>query len=152
MRRGLWALALLAAAASPAFAAEPAAGSTVTAESSSAAAPPSGSTIQADSSAASAPAAVPAEPAFPPVSVKEHPAKRFENVFFISLPFTSLYSAVLTLAAAAIIQKGDVDFTEPYQFATAGLAASGALYIAWQDTARGGPSLSEVKRKEPGQK
>jgi len=60
--------------------------------------------------------------------------RRMETVFFITLPFASLYSSLLTLGAAAVIQKGEVRFTVGYQAAAAGLAVLAAGWVAWKDS------------------
>lgn len=72
------------------------------------------------------------------------PARRFETVFFVTLPFSSLYSGALVLLAAAIIQKGRVDFTVPYQVTTISLAVAGAGWSAWRDAKTGGPDLKGI--------
>jgi len=80
----------------------------------------------------------------------ETPARRYETVFFISLPFTSLYSGIIMLGVSAAIQKGNVRFTVPYQATTAGLALMTAGWIAWHDKQTGGPDLSAVEpRPQP---
>ena len=76
----------------------------------------------------------------------EHPAKRFENVFFISLPFTALYSAILTIGAAFAIEvgirKGSLRITIPYQAAAVGLACGSSAWIAWRDHSSPSPEVS----------
>ena len=72
--------------------------------------------------------------------------RRMETVFFISLPFTSLYSGIFMLGVSAAIQKGRVNFTVPYQTITAGLALVASGWIAWHDKKTGGPDLREVER------
>jgi len=79
----------------------------------------------------------------------ESTTRRYETVFFISLPFTSLYSGIFMLGVSAAIQKGDVRFTVPYQATTAGLALLAAGWIAWHDNKIGGPDLREVERVVP---
>lgn len=74
----------------------------------------------------------------------DSPVQRFETVFFVTLPFASLYSGAITLVAAAIIQKGRVDFTLPYQVTTISLAALGAGWSAWRDAKSGGPDLKRI--------
>ena len=68
------------------------------------------------------------------IEAAESVSRRMETVFFIALPFASLYSALLALGAAAIIQKGEVRFTVGYQIATAGLASIAAGWVAWKDS------------------
>jgi hypothetical protein len=101
--------------------------------------------------AASLPAADPgASILAPPPGQKaakpEHPVKRFENVFFISLPFTALYSAALTIGAAAAIEigirKGNLRITVPYQVVAAALACGSSAWIAWRDHSSPAPKVS----------
>jgi len=73
--------------------------------------------------------------------------RRFETVFFISLPFCSLYSGVFMLGVSAITQKGNARFTVPYQATTLGIALFTSGWIAWNDHKKGGPDLSEVENK-----
>ena len=79
----------------------------------------------------------------------ESRTRRMETVFFISLPFTSLYSGIVMLGVSAAIQKGHVRFTVPYQSITAGLALLSSGWIAWHDHQTGGPDLTEVESKTP---
>jgi hypothetical protein len=72
------------------------------------------------------------------VVAPENPIRRFESVFFITLPFTSLYSGILMLGISAVIQRGNVNFNIPLQTATAVLAVGGAAFSAWRDTSAGG--------------
>lgn len=79
----------------------------------------------------------------------ESAPRRFETVFFISIPFTSLYSSLLVLGVSAVVQKGDIRFTVPYQATTAGLSLLAAGWIAWHDHETGGPDLREVTGSTP---
>ena len=82
----------------------------------------------------------------------ESATRRFEAVFFISLPFTSLYSGLVVLGVSAIVQKGNVNFTVPYQAATIGIAVLASGWMAWDDYKHGGPDLKEVERVDPAAK
>jgi hypothetical protein len=82
----------------------------------------------------------------------ESATRRYETVFFISLPFTSLYSGLIVLGFSAIVQKGNVKFTVPYQAATIGLAVLASGWMAWEDHVHGGPDLREVERVDPAAK
>jgi hypothetical protein len=75
----------------------------------------------------------------------ESPLRRFESVFFITLPFSSLYSSLIMLGVAAIAQGGNVDFTSRYQVATASLAVALAAWSGWRDASTGGIKLEGVK-------
>jgi hypothetical protein len=83
----------------------------------------------------------------------EHPVKRFENVFFISLPFTALYSAILVIGTAAVIQVGiqkdSLRITIPYQAAAAGLACGASAWIAWHDHVSPPPEVSPAPLAVP---
>lgn len=63
----------------------------------------------------------------------ESALRRFENVFFISLPFTALHSTLLTTGVALAAQKGKFRLTLGYQIAGIGLAILGAGWIAVRD-------------------
>jgi hypothetical protein len=93
--------------------------------------------------------ASPARAEGPEAPFTETTNRRLETVFFISLPFTSLYSGIFMLGISAAVQKGDVRFTVPYQATTAGLALLASGWIAWHDKKTGGPDLSEVERAVP---
>jgi len=77
-------------------------------------------------------------------AVPESPVRRFESVFFITLPFASLYSGIVMIGVSAALQKGKVNFTMPYQVATVVLASVLAGYSAWRDMSMGGPSLQGI--------
>ena len=98
--------------------------------------------------AADAGASILATPSGQQAAKPEHPVKRFENVFFISLPFTALYSAALTIGAAAAIQIGirkeNLRITIPYQVAAAALACGSSAWIAWHDQSSPAPEVSPV--------
>ncbi len=74
----------------------------------------------------------------------ESPVRRFESVFFITLPFASLYSGIVMVGVSAALQKGKVNFTVPYQVATVVLASVVAGWSAWRDMSMGGPSLKGI--------
>ena len=59
--------------------------------------------------------------------------RRSESVFFISLPFTALYSMLLTGAAALAIERGDVRNPDLYLGISMGTAALASGLIAWRD-------------------
>ncbi len=63
--------------------------------------------------------------------------RRFETVFLISLPFTALYSGVLTLGAAAAIESGikggSLTIGPAYQITAAALALTASTLIARKD-------------------
>lgn len=63
----------------------------------------------------------------------ESALRRFENVFFISLPFTALHSTLLITGIALAAQKGEFKLTLGYQIAGIGLAILGAGWIAVKD-------------------
>jgi hypothetical protein len=59
--------------------------------------------------------------------------KRLENVFFISLPFTALYSSLFTLAAGFAIEGKRFKLDAPYLTFSMSLATAGAAFIAGRD-------------------
>ena len=76
-----------------------------------------------------------ASPARPSVesTYTESALRRTENVFFISLPFTALYAALLTGGAALAIEHGEFRHRDLYVGVSMGLAAGAAGLIAWRD-------------------
>jgi len=67
----------------------------------------------------------------------EPPARRFETLFVISLPFTTLYAGALTVGLTWGWQAGvrgePFRFTPAAQAAAVGLALAGSAWIAWRD-------------------
>lgn len=74
-------------------------------------------------------------PARPSLNSTYHESglRRTENVFFISLPFTALYAAVLTGGTALAIGKGHVRRPDVWLGISMGLATSVSAVIAWRD-------------------
>ncbi len=70
-------------------------------------------------------------------AAEDPPARRFETVFVISLPFTTLYAGAATFAVTYGIQVGlrhePFQFTPAAQTVALGLALAGAAWIAWRD-------------------
>jgi len=66
-------------------------------------------------------------------AVPESSLRRTENVFFISLPFTALYSALLVGGAALAIERGDVRHPDLVLGLSIGLATTASALIAWHD-------------------
>lgn len=95
--------------------------------------------------AAGAPPAGP-DPARPSLesAYRESGLRRTENVFFISLPFTALYSAILTGTAALLIERGDIRHPDLYLGISVGLAASASALIAWRDSRAPAPAPPPV--------
>jgi uncharacterized membrane protein YebE (DUF533 family) len=84
------------------------------------------------------PLATPAASAAPPVTgdpawQSESPAKRFETVTLIALPFMALYSSILTAGTMLLFQKGRMKLTTGYQAAGLTLAFGASAWIAWKD-------------------
>ncbi len=75
----------------------------------------------------------PARPALES-AYRESGLRRTENVFFISLPFTALYSAILTGTAALLIEGRNVRHPDLYLGVSVGLAATASALIAWRDS------------------
>jgi hypothetical protein len=70
----------------------------------------------------------------------ESPVRRFETVFFISLPFTALYGSLITTAAGYAIQGKRFRLTTPVLAVDLSAACALAAWIAgrdaraWRDT------------------
>lgn len=90
----------------------------------------------------------PAPPPIDPAWASESAVKRFETVSLISLPFTALYSMILTAGAMLVIQKGHMKMTTGYRVAALTLAVGASSWIAWKDLGlrRAAPSstLSDI--------
>jgi hypothetical protein len=84
----------------------------------------------------------------------ESAVRRFETVFMISLPFTALYSGILTLGAATAIEVGIKGRTlrvgTAYQIAGASLALATSSWIAWRD--KKAPKNQEDQPSKPSKK
>jgi len=91
--------------------------------------------------------AVPKVPALPGPEVPEveSSVRRFENVFFISLPFTTLWSVILIAGTALAVQKGNLKLTTGMRVAGISLALGGSGLIAWRDFRAGGTSRSGTR-------
>jgi hypothetical protein len=65
-------------------------------------------------------------------------------VFFISLPFTALYAALITTGIALAVGPDRVSRPEIWLAASAGAAATASGVIAWRDAraARRGPAAA----------
>jgi hypothetical protein len=66
----------------------------------------------------------------------ESRVRRFENVFFISLPFTALYSAVLVAGSGLAIEGRRFTVRGPWLAAGIALPVLGSGWIAWRDQRR----------------
>ena len=74
----------------------------------------------------------------------ESSLKRFENVFFISLPFTALYASLLTTAGGYAIRGRRFALTTPVIVLDLSLAAAASALIASRDAkanAGAGPAV-----------
>ena len=81
-------------------------------------------------------------------------ARRFETVFLISLPFTALYSGILTLGAAAAIESGikggSLTIGPAYQITAAALALTASALIARNDARARREALTMAAMAYPG--
>jgi len=102
-----------------------------------AAAPGRADPVSADAVTAAPSATVAADgaPARSPLdsAYRESSLRRTENVFFISLPFTALYAALLTGGVALAVEKGSVRRPEVWLGISMGLATTASAVIAWRD-------------------
>lgn len=80
---------------------------------------------------------------------RESALRRSENVFFISLPFTALYAALLTGGVALALDRGEFKHPDLYLGISVGLATTASALIAWRDARAPRPAPATLPAAAP---